>query len=173
MFNAVKAKLRDMGTIKRVCELAESHALRDRQMEPGAEHFLLAALDLEDGTARLAFQAAGFDPDGLKMAIDRQYSAALQSIGLAMEPSAQGNKQVPRRPERGLYHAAPSGQQVMHALADSRVQHAPLLGAHVVAIVAAMPHGVAARALKSLGVDAARLRIAAENIAADHAVAKQ
>ncbi|MVS98644.1 Clp protease N-terminal domain-containing protein [Devosia marina] len=171
MFNAIKSKLRDMGTIKQLCERAEKHALHDRQPEPGAEHFLLAALEMEDGTARRAFQAAGMDPDGLKAAIAQQYVAALESIGLAVEPTADHHDAVARPPAPGAYHAAPSGQDVMQALADSRNQHAPLLGAHVVAVVAAMPHGIAARALRGMGSDPVLLRTMAEEVAASYSPA--
>lgn len=154
-----------MGTIKTLCETAEAHALQDRQQQPGAEHFLLAALDLQDGTARLAFQKIGADPERLKQAIENQYAAALNSLGLCVAPAMDADEASPKRVGTGPYQAAPSGQGVMQALADSRHGHAPLLGAHIVAIVAAMPHGVAARALCGMGVDAARLRTAAEDIA--------
>ena len=165
IFSTIKAKLQDMGTIKQLCELAEANALSDRQSQPGAEHFLLAALALGDGTARRAFVQSGVDPDGFRAAIDRQYSAALESIGIAVDQTSHDPEFGRRRPASGVYHAAPSGQEVMQRLADTRDRHSPLLGAHVVAIVAAMPHGVAARAFRALGVDPARLRATAEEIA--------
>lgn len=59
MFKGIGSKLNDMGTIKFLCERAETYALQDQQREPGAEHFLLASLDLPDGTSRLAFDRAG------------------------------------------------------------------------------------------------------------------
>tara|TARA_R110000850_G_scaffold29276_1_gene80894 strand:- start:2115 stop:2342 length:228 start_codon:yes stop_codon:yes gene_type:complete len=50
MFQALKTKFKNVTTLKFLCERAEIHALQDQQREPGAEHFLLAALDLPDGT---------------------------------------------------------------------------------------------------------------------------
>lgn len=170
MLDMLTSKFRDMGTIKKLCETAEAHALEDRQEQPGAEHFLLAALDLKDGTARLAFQKIGADPERLKQAIENQYAAALHSLGLGAAPAIDPDEASPKRLGTGTYHAAPSGQEVMQALADTRHGHAPLLGAHIVAIVAAMPHGVGARALRGMGVDAARLRAAAEDIAGSRSV---
>jgi ATP-dependent Clp protease ATP-binding subunit ClpA len=82
MLNRVKARLGDIGTIKTLCERAEEHALQDQQREPGAEHFLLSAFDLPDGTARLAFERVAADPSALKRAIERQYGNALRSIGI-------------------------------------------------------------------------------------------
>lgn len=171
MFSSISARFRDMGTIRRLSEMAEAHALQDRQQRPGAEHFLLAALDLDDGTARRAFKQSGVDPDGFRLAIERQYAAALDSVGIAVAPAAIAAGRTPRRAEPGVYRAAPSGQEVMQALAASRRGHAPLLGAHIVAIVASMPHGVAARALRTMGADAATLRAAADEIAGNRAVA--
>jgi ATP-dependent Clp protease ATP-binding subunit ClpA len=164
MFSGMKSKIHDMSTIRKLCEAAETHALQDRQRHPGAEHFLLAALDLEDGTARRAFQVINADPEGLKPAIERQYSTALLSVGIAVAPAESGDDAAPRRSEPGAYQAAPSGQELMLRLAGSR-RHAQLLGAHIVAIVASMPHGVAARALRGMGIDATALQAAAEEIA--------
>lgn len=52
----------------------------------------------------------------------------------------------------------------MQSLAENRQAHHPLLSAHVVAVVATMKHGVAARALRTMGIDADQLRSAAEKI---------
>lgn len=160
MFKGMKAKLDDMATIKRLCETAEACALHDQQREPGAEHFLLAALDLPDGTARLAFERVGVAPDALKPAIGRQYDEALRALGIQSVPPID----TPRSPNAGLYEAAPSGAAVMQELAATRRSHGPLLGAHVVGIVAGMAHGVAPRALRALGLDPAALKSAAEAI---------
>lgn len=163
MFKFIKSKLQDMGTIKRLSELAEAHAQRDGQRRPGAEHFLLAALDLPDGTARRAFLEAGGDPDGLRLAIENQYADALRSIGL--EPPADDPDAEPQaQPQNGPYRAAPSGEHVMQELAADGTDHGPLLGAHVVAVVATMEHGVAARALSAMNVDRTLLMRSAENI---------
>jgi len=47
----------------------------------------------------------------------------------------------------------------------TRKGHGPLLGVHVVGLVAGMSHGVAARALRTLGVDSIALKSAADAIA--------
>lgn len=161
MFQDLKSKLDDMGAIRRLCERAEAHALHDQQRQPGAEHFLLAALDLPDGTARRAFEQAAAEPEALKVAIDQQYADALRVIGLTAERPTG----APLSANTGPYQAAASGQAVMQALAATRKSHSPLLGAHVVAIVADMSEGVAARALRALGVDLAHLKSAADTIA--------
>lgn len=161
MLKFIQSKLKTIGTIKRVSELAEWHAQRDGLRRPGAEHYLLAALDLPDGTAHRAFLDAGADPDRLKSAIENQYADALRLIGLeqpkdAAEPEPQVQAQT------GPYRAAPSGEHVVQQLAADG-GNKPLLGAHIVAVVAAMDHGVAARALRAMNVDRAALKRSAES----------
>ncbi|MBB4051697.1 ATP-dependent Clp protease ATP-binding subunit ClpA [Devosia subaequoris] len=157
-------KFRNAQTIKTLCERAEAHALRDQQQEPGAEHFLLAALELEDDTARLAFSRAGAIPDGLHSAIEQQYSEALSSLGLPIGVTDRPTVSVASPAPNGVFSASVSGQDVMQELAKTRARHSPLLGSHIVAIVASMPHGVAARALRSMGVDLDDLRLSAEAV---------
>lgn len=161
MFQGIKSKLNDMGVIKLLCETAEAYALKDQQREPGAEHFLLAALDLPDGAARLAFEQAGASPDDLKAAIERQYDDALRALGLKADNPAGAQMSA----STGVYHAAASGQEVMRRLTATRKGRGPLHGAHVVSIVADMSDGVAARALRALGVDPIRLKATADRIA--------
>ncbi|MCR6499180.1 Clp protease N-terminal domain-containing protein [Shinella sp. CPCC 101442] len=165
MFGSIKARFGSMGTIRALCERAEHHARQEGQKEPGAEHFLLAALDLPDGTAQRTFEAVGADPANLHQAIERQYADGLKLVGL--DPALAGEFAVPATPTQKLYEAAPSGKEVMQKLAEGRAAHRPLLGAHVVAIVAGMPHGVAARALRVMGIDAEALRAAANRIASE------
>jgi ATP-dependent Clp protease ATP-binding subunit ClpA len=166
MLRGIKMRLANMGMIKTLCENAERHALIDQQHEPGAEHFLLAALDLHDGTARLAFEEAGANAAAFRDAISSQFSQALTSIGLTSQAApSDAPFQEPLRPRLGLYNATASGKEVLQTLAAKRRDHHPLLGAHVVAAVAALEHGIAARALRAMGVDREVLRAAAERIA--------
>lgn len=159
MFQRIRDQFQSVRTLRQLCTAAENHA-RDRgHATPGAEHFLLAALDLPDGSARRAFERLGADPRALPDAIEQQYRDALQGLGLgAVLPAAAAITAPPPR----LYQAGPSGQDLMQALARSRKgQAGPLRGAHIVALVAEMPQGVAARTLRALRVDSAQLAAAA------------
>jgi hypothetical protein len=80
MFERLKQRFRDMGTIKALCLGAGKFAKADGQKEPGAEHFVLMALELPDGTARNASKRISADPGSFHAAIDRQYVEALQHI---------------------------------------------------------------------------------------------
>ncbi len=158
MINQLKSRLGDVGTVRALCLGAEAHARQDGQQVPGAEHFLLASLDLPDGSARRAFGRLGVDPSGLKAAIAKQYADALQLVGIEVSEAATAE---PLPPPRGLYRAAPSGQHLLQALAARDGTARRLTSAHIVAAVAAVPHGVTARALRAMGVDLDTLREAA------------
>jgi ATP-dependent Clp protease ATP-binding subunit ClpA len=165
VFSRIKSRFGDIDTIKTLCLLAEKHALADQLRAPGAEHFLLAALDLPEDTARQAFERIGADASTLRQAIERQYSDALCSLGV--DPKvAKASADEPLPSKLGAYNAAPSGKEVMLALAANRREHGPLLGAHVVAVVAGQQHGVASRALRVMGIDANALKSSAIEIAA-------
>lgn len=157
MFQRLKQRVSDMGVIRSLCLHAEAHARKDGQREPGAEHFLLAAFNLPDGTARRAFERVGGVPESLQAAIVAQHADALSEIGLELEtdlkPGTPG-------PAYGLFRAAPSGREIMQRLAATRRlgNPTPLVGAHVVAAVAALPRGVAARALRTMSIDREALR---------------
>ena len=164
MFIKLKKRIRDMGTIKTLCLGAEKHANADGQKEPGAEHFLLSALELPDGTARKAFEKIQIDPDRFHHAIARQYDDALRSVGIEAPPHASiGNTALPVATQKGIYKAKPSSQMLMQRLAEQNKSepNVPLLGAHVIMAVIAAQYGVAVRALQSMGADLERLARAA------------
>lgn len=162
MLQMLKRRIDEMRTIKTLCTAAERHANADGAREPGLEHFLLAALDLPDGTARRAFARAGADPDGFRSAVARQYADALAGIGIAPDAAA-AVPSMPVAPPSGPYRAKPQVESLMRTLAarEEKRAGAGLLGAHVVAAIAAERHGVAARALARMGLDEDALERAA------------
>jgi len=164
MFSKIKQRFHDMGTIKSLCLGAEKHANANGQKEPGAEHFVLAALELPDGTARKAFERIHVDPDGFRTAITQQYQDALRHVGIeSPQYYASSNDTVPMPPLTGVYDAQPSGQALMQQLVAQRKvdSNVPLLGAHIVMAVTSAQYGVAVRALRAMGVDLTRLAEAA------------
>ena len=160
MLQRIRQRLQDMRTLRQLFTRAEHHARAQGQSRPGAEHFLLAAIELPDGTARRAFERIGANPDAIPAAIEQQYRDALAQAGIQadMPPASPLTAPQPR-----AFHAQPSGQSLVQALAHARKgQPGPLLGAHVVALVAAAPQGVATRTLKALRLDPAALVQAAQ-----------
>ncbi len=153
MFKRLKLRILDMKTIGKLISGADEQAHMNGEDEPGAEHFLLSALMLPDGTARRVFERIGADPEQFKIAIRKQYSDALSSIGI--DEKTLADEPEPVTSSRILHNSKPSAQAVMKELyaLKSHDKDRPLLGAHVVDVVARMKHGVAARSFKAMGVD--------------------
>ena len=82
MFRQLQHRFQSMRTLSRLCTGAEAHARASGQAAPGAEHFLLAAIDLPDGSARRALESMGVAPAAVRDAIEQQYRDALRSVGL-------------------------------------------------------------------------------------------
>lgn len=165
MFSRIKRRFQDMRTVKVLCLEAEKHANAEGQKEPGAEHFVLAALELPDGTAHKVFQRVNADPDGYRAAIDQQYQDALRSVGVALpEKGTAGGNDVTLPPGEGLYQVQPSAQALMQRLASHRKfdPKTPLVSAHVVLAAATAQQGVAPRAFRAMGIDPEKLAEAAK-----------
>ena len=169
MFNTIKQRFRDVSTINALCSGAEKHANADGRKEAGAEHFVLSALELPDGTARKAFERIHADPDGFRAAIARQYEDALKNIGIALpHDAAIAGEAIPVAASTWPYQAQASTERLMQTLAREIMdkEHkadkaAPLLGAHVILAATTAQYGVAVRAFRAMGIDPAKLAEAA------------
>ncbi len=153
MFKRVRLRLRDMKTISKLITGADKHANSFGEEKPGAEHFVLSALNLPDGSASRVFQKFGIDSDKFREAIKEQYRIALTSVGI--DPQVVEIDPEPFQSEKIFKSSQPSGVELMkslHALKEQDKDR-PLSGAHVIAVVASQEFGVTARALKVLGVD--------------------
>lgn len=165
MLARIRRRRDDLVTVSALLKGAEAAARADGTARPGAEHLLLAALDLPDGTATAAFRAAGLDPTGLGGAIAAQHAAALAAFGIAdPEPALPGPEGEPA----GLYRGDASLEPVLRSAAAAvKRDRIHLSGAHIVEAVAALEQGTAPRALAALGADRSALaRAAREELAA-------
>lgn len=163
MFKRLTQNLRDMGTIKTLCEAAERIARANHQERPGAEHFVLAALELPDGSAGRIFGRLGLDGADFARALQETHEAALSVAGVGADQIEGSERDVPPLAEpKGLYAAAPSGAAVLQGLAALRKHgvSGPLSGAHVLEVVSTMQHGTTARAFRLLGRDPASVAAA-------------
>ncbi|WP_192804979.1 Clp protease N-terminal domain-containing protein [Noviherbaspirillum aerium] len=155
MFRMLKQRINDIRTINSLCLSAERHANADGEKEPGLEHFVLAALDLPDCTARKAFERLGADPDGFRAAVAAHYRNALKSVGVdtpeqMISYGAAGD--IP--PGNGLYRSKHQVKEFMQRLANRKMKDGarPLLGAHVLETAAGFEHGVASRTFATMGI---------------------
>ncbi len=161
--NPLKA-LDDMRTIKRLLTDAERIAREMGEVEPGAEHLLLAAMGLPDGSALRALGSVGIDADGIRTALLEEQADALVAVGVPREtaerlavPEPLGSGGAPI-----LYGAGPSAREAFRTAGDlARSAKQRLAGAHVVAAVATIERGTVARVLDRLGVDRGQLAHAA------------
>lgn len=156
--------LDDMRTIKQLLTDAERIAREMGEEEPGAEHLLLSAIGLPDGTAARALGGLGVDADRIHAALRAEQADALVAAGVARETAEALAEPAPLGPGGAplLYGAGPSAREVFQEagrLARSSKQR--LAGAHVVAAVARLERGTLPRVLDRLGVDRERLADAA------------
>ncbi|HEX7173131.1 MAG TPA: Clp protease N-terminal domain-containing protein [Candidatus Limnocylindria bacterium] len=162
--------LDDMRTIKQLLTDAERIAREMGEEEPGAEHLLLSAIGLPDGTAARALGSLGVDADAIQTALRNEQADALVAAGVPRETEEAMAAPTPLGPASApiLYGAGPTAREVFQEagkLARSSKQR--LAGAHVVAAVAGLERGTMPRVLDRLGVDrqaladAARIEVAA------------
>lgn len=160
MFNRIKLRINDMKTINQLIPNAETHANALGEETAGAEHYVLSALDLEDGSAKRIFESLNISAKDYYDAINKQYERALNSVGINTESVAV----EPVINQSLLPGAHPSGKQLMkslHALKKND-KDTPLLGAHVLQVAAEIKYGVAARAFKELGITSDDLKNAVQ-----------
>ncbi|MGY1652876.1 Clp protease N-terminal domain-containing protein [Geodermatophilus sp. SYSU D01119] len=152
--------VRDVRTIQQLLTTAEAEARAGGEETPGAEHLLLAATALPDGSAARALARVGVAPERLRAAVEEAHAGALAAVGIEAgpTPAAPALQASPS----GAFRSTPQAQQVFQdAVALAKAGRGGLTGAHVVVAATRLEHGTAARALAALGVDRDRLREAA------------
>lgn len=154
--------VRDLRTIKQLLMGAEAAARSSGEDIPSAEHLLLSAVSLPDGSARRALKRVGVDPEQLRRAIDQVHDSALATVGLDGSRTFDASPAL-QSGASGAFRSTPQAQQVFQeAVALSKsMKPSRLLGAHVVAATCSLDRGTAIRALSTLKVDRERLRAAA------------
>lgn len=166
MLKRLLLRFQDMKTIGKLIPGADEQANLMGEGKPGAEHFVLSALNLEDCTAKRVFEKFGIDSKKFQNAIKLQYSEALGSVGIAGQ--AAEIEPEPVKSDKIFHDSQPSGQDLMkslYALRKGDKEH-PLQGAHVIIVAASIEHGVVPRAFNVLGVDRELLgRAAREELA--------
>ena len=147
--------LRDMRSISRLLADAEQVARRMGDERPGAEHLLLAAIDMPDGSAARALSAVGVDAPRLADAVRAEHAAGLVAAGVDADTARRMSEPAPVEPlsPGGVYRSDPSAQELFRAAGTAaRGARQRLSGAHVVLAAADLRHGTLARALDRLDV---------------------
>ena len=157
--------LDDMRTIKQLLTDAERIAREMGEEEPGAEHMLLSAIGLPDGSAGRALGSLGIDAEAIRTALREEQADALVAAGVPRETAEAMVDPTPLGPGGApiLYGAGPSAREVFQEagrLARSSKQR--LAGAHVVIAVSGLERGTMPRVLDRLNVDRQQLAAAAQ-----------
>ena len=150
MLKRLKIRINDIKTINQLIPNAETQANAMGEETAGAEHYVLSALELKDGSAKRIFTALDISPQDYHTAINKQYDQALDSIGV----DAKTVSVEPVTNQKLFPDPHPSGRQLMKSLHALRKKDKdiPLLGAHVLKVAADIKHGVVARAFKALDI---------------------
>lgn len=155
-----KKKIQDVKTISALLEGAEQLAADGGLGKPGAEHLVLAAIQLPDGTASAAFTECGLDAAAFEGALGKVHADALSAIGIQPADYTDSEQTVPTV---GVYDSDDSMQELFQAATKSaRARKAPLVGADVIVAACALENGTVANALSELGANREALRAAAE-----------
>lgn len=164
----IKRRLGDMRTLKDTGLRAELIASEMGEALVGAEHWLLAALELPDGTANLSFSNAGADASLLRAAIAQQYQDALNDIGIdtAQLALSSAGDNTPEKPIV-TFSAQESCKALFAIMADQdrfATESPRFMGATVVHAAAGLERGTVPRSLRAMGIDRQALQKAAEHI---------
>lgn len=151
-----RSALTDITTVNALLTGAENEARQCGQDIPGAEHLLISALALPDGTAIRTFERVGADPDQFHKAVSSLRVAALCSLGHGTADTTVPATRLP-----------PANTSAQHAFQvavrlSKTTKPCQLLGAHVILAICQMEQGTSAQALRTMGIDRAVLRAAAD-----------
>lgn len=162
MLKALRRARADLNTMNQLFPEAERIARSDGTERPGAEHLLLAALDLDD-TALAVLRELGIDRDRLQQAVIDQHDQALLAIGIASDENAIDAALPHPGSQTGVYRSGPSLQQsFQRAVKLAKADKGPLQSVHILIASTESEHGTLRRAFEHLGTDCETVRAVAE-----------
>jgi ATP-dependent Clp protease ATP-binding subunit ClpA len=165
MFAKLRRARTDLATMHALFPAAERIAREDGNDEPGAEHLLLAALELDDGVARAALGADEIDSVRLRTAISAQHEETLRTVGIVADDNAIAAALPPGGRSTGVYRSQGSLQTAFQRSVDlAKAEGSTLTSGHILLAVIDAEHGTVVRTLDLLGVDPAELRRRVERL---------
>lgn len=154
----------DFATMRRLFPAAERAALADGLDTAGAEYLLLAALDLDDGSARRALERLGVRPDDYRRALRAQHADALGAVGVEGIDDAALDRHLPAPvAPSGPVKTAPSAHKMFRSVVKRvRKDRSQLYSAYFLLAAADAEHGTVSRVLRHLDIDPDELVAAAQ-----------
>lgn len=160
---AIRNALADIRTMKALFTAAENEATALGDEQPGAEHLFLAALTLDDASARSALATLGVTAEEVRSAIVRVHATALDAIGVDGGTDRVPGQPDSSRPLTGPYRSTGSARDLFQRARRLSAADKPakLRAGHVAIAAAEAQHGTLARLLDLLSIDRSRLAGAA------------
>lgn len=159
MFAELRTRLAAMKAVKQLLEEAERVATERGAPRPSAEHLVLAALELPEGSARRTFERLGRSGDDFAAGLEDQEADDLRQVGVEAPHDTIAAQLPSPGASTGVYRSEPSLQQLFQlAGEDARRRGGALTGAHVLRAAADLEHGVVARTLRRIGIGRDELR---------------
>jgi ATP-dependent Clp protease ATP-binding subunit ClpA len=159
MFDKLRRARADIATMNALFPAAEHIARDDGIEQPGAEHLLLASLDLDDGIANSALSAFDVSSAEIRAAIVGQHEEALHKIGVVADDNAIAAALPASGESTGAYRAQGSLQTAFQqAVALAKRDKAALNSGYLLLAIIDAEHGTVVRTLRHLGVDPNLLR---------------
>lgn len=148
--------------MNRLFPAADAIAEADGAADAGAEHLLIAAFDLDTGSARRAFERVGADPDQFRLAVGEQHADAMRAVGMRPMNDDPLDEHLPPPANDRIHRGRPSGHELFRRVVEVvRGERSQLYGAYFVLVAAQTERGTTARALRHMNVDATELATAA------------
>ncbi len=149
----LRGRQRDMKTLSALIESSLAKAAASGDERAGAHHLALAAFEMDDGLAERAMEALERSGEAFADGLATLDAGILADLGLESEQARVSPPPVPRTrlgKTDATFEAAIKAIYLHHNEAgDGRA----LSGAHVLAGVASVEHGVSARVFATLGLD--------------------
>lgn len=159
MLNKLRRARADLATMNSLFPAAERIARDDGIEQPGAEHLLLAAIDLDDDIARKALGAFDVDATELRAALVAQHDEALRGIGVVADDNAITATLPSGGRPSGPYRSHGSLQTAFQQAVElAKRDKAALNSGHIVLAATDAEHGTVARSLQHLGIEPTLLR---------------
>lgn len=154
--------IEDLRTMDKLFATAEREAALMGERKPGAEHLVLAALQLREDSARRVFERVGADPDAFRTALSAQHADALRSVGVEPDEDAIDRAlPEPVRSNRPMQFGASAREVFPRVVELVRADRSRISGAYIILAAAELEHGTTARTFAKMNVDRGELAAAA------------
>ena len=162
MFNRLMQRFRDMRALSSLMQAADRHSqARNEGSKPSVEHFVLAAIDAEDGAATEVFKRLGLDAADFAEALRGQYKNSLTSIGIEVDDaSLRISDEATNSNGKGLPQVTESGRNLLEIMAQQN-QGRPFSGADVLLAIDSVTPGPTHRSFTIMGTSAEKVAAAA------------